>query len=814
MPAKLFNVYTGDGSYSTSRAKITDIQTTNPDAWNSIIFDKKRHSIWAQGDEYGGGNLGAGNFSFTYAAGNPYTGNGANINNEGAGVARQFVTKVSYVLTNDTFNISYEYAYESSLSISHSTDSSAHSGTDTGDFVRGINVNGHTVSYTVNSFTTSPHPKNGNYVLTYAYINSAGQLNYDYRNLEGTAQSDFIYGFSQTADGKVSVQTREFTNAEHAKTSAQSHVITYTYIDNNGKLHADTRDLTGEASNDFIYGFSQTADGKVTVSTREFTNAEHQKTTTQDHVITYTYIDNNGKIHADYRDLSGNGSGDFIYGYDQKSDGKVTVSTRSFTNAEHSKTTVQPHVITYTYIDNNGKLHADTRDLSGSGSGNFLTGFSQTTDGKVSVNTGTFTNIEHAKTSTQSHVITYTYIASDGKLHADYRDLSGSGSGNFLTGFSQTTDGKVSVNTGTFGAETGTKTTAVGNGVIIGATITSAGKLSYSYRDLSGSAPNAESEIMHYLTGFSQDKSGKVSVTGGVFSNDTSNSASGNGWLKYANLSSSGTLTISTESLSITKSGTATSGTRFITGFTVNSNGRGFTYTHGAETQLSGGGTADTGKYISSISVSNHAISIGTTSLPTLSINDNTATSGKYISKIEVSGHAITVTKASLPSIPDLSINDNTATSGQYISRIQVSGHSITVTKADLPTIPSLNITGGPAVSGKYISELSVSGHSITVTRADLPTIPSLSITGGTAETNKYVSAISVDGHIISVTKATLPTFTETTISSVTNENKGIKVTLSNGSASVSNINVDKVDGYHIVVGSAGSASDTIYIVT
>ena len=808
MPAKLFNVYTGDGSYSTSRAKITDIQTSNPDAWNSIIFDKKRHSIWAQGDEYGGGNLGAGNFSFTYAAGNPYTGNGANISNEGAGVARQFVTKVSYVLTNDTFNISYEYAYESSLSISHSTDSSAHSGTDTGDFVRGINVNGHTVSYTVNSFTTSPHPKNGNYVLTYAYINSAGQLNYDYRNLEGTAQSDFIYGFSQTADGKVSVQTREFTNAEHAKTSAQDHVITYTYIDNNGKLHADTRDLTGEASNDFIYGFSQTADGKVTVSTREFTNAEHQKTTTQDHVITYTYIDNNGKIHADYRDLSGNGSGDFIYGYDQKSDGKVTVSTRSFTNAEHNKTTAQSHIITYTYIDNNGKLHADTRDLSGSGSGNFLTGFSQTTDGKVSVNTGTFQTIPHEQ-APGDYVITYAYINSAGKLHYNYRDLAGTNEGNFLTGFSQSSDGKVQVDLGTFGANTGSKTTDEANGVMIGATITASGKLSYAYRDISGFGSG------DFLTGFSQDKSGKVSVTGGVFGNDIiSNAASGNGWLKYADLSSSGILTISTESLSITKSGTATSGTRFITGFTIDSDGRGFTYTHGAETQLSGGGTADTGKYISSISVSNHAISIGTTSLPTLSINDNTATSGKYISKIEVSGHAITVTKASLPSIPDLSINDNTATSGQYISRIQVSGHSITVTKASLPTIPTLSITGGAAETNKYVSAISVDGHSITVTKASLPTIPTLSITGGTAETNKYVSAISVDGHSITVTKATLPTFTETTISSVTNENKGIKVTLSNGSASVSNINVDKVDGYHIVVGSAGSASDTIYIVT
>ena len=56
MPSQLFNLYTSNnGTLTESQAKISSLDIAS-DEYNSIIFDTKRHSIWAQGEEYGRGS--------------------------------------------------------------------------------------------------------------------------------------------------------------------------------------------------------------------------------------------------------------------------------------------------------------------------------------------------------------------------------------------------------------------------------------------------------------------------------------------------------------------------------------------------------------------------------------------------------------------------------------------------------------------------------------------------------------------------------------------------------------------------------------
>ena len=175
MPAKLFNSYTStNGTKAESQAKINQLQSSNPDAWNSLIFDTKRRSIWAQGQEYGGGSLGAGNLEFSYSYHSAYiTTNSSYLNNEGDGNARAFVTSVTYYLDDNEFKLGYSYAYESVLTTKNS---------NTGDFLRGISASGHNITYSYGSFTTN---KAGTATTHTAYlvgvdIDSTGKLSYNY----------------------------------------------------------------------------------------------------------------------------------------------------------------------------------------------------------------------------------------------------------------------------------------------------------------------------------------------------------------------------------------------------------------------------------------------------------------------------------------------------------------------------------------------------------------------------------------------------------------------------------------------------------
>jgi len=222
------------------------------------------------------------------------------------------------------------------------------------------------VNRAISSTNTGTVNNSGTHVINNVHINSYGDLSYTYHDLSGFESSDFLTGYTQTGDGKVSVSTQVFTNQGHQKTTNQTYVITYTYIDHSGKLHYDYRDISGSDSGNFVTGYTQTADGKISISKGTFATEGHVKTTEQNYVVTYTYIDANGKIHYDYRDISGSDSDNFLTGFSQTKDGKVSVSKGKFTNSftnegKHNLVTYSssnPHkFVSYTYIDTTGKVH-------------------------------------------------------------------------------------------------------------------------------------------------------------------------------------------------------------------------------------------------------------------------------------------------------------------------------------------------------------------------------------------------------------------------------------------------------------------------
>ncbi len=115
-------------------------------------------------------------------------------------------------------------------------------------------------------------------------------------------------------------------------------------------------------------------------------------------------------------------------------------------------------------------------------------------------------------------------------------------------------------------------------------------------------------------------------------------------------------------------------------GYTVDGNG---TYTY-------------TGSYLFAHNAAEDAVN-------GLTLTDS-AQSGKYISQITLSNGTFTVTRADLPT---LAVNSTAGNANQYISALSVSGHTITATYSNLPT---LSIADG---SSNY---LTVNNHIIGVT--------------------------------------------------------------------------------------------------
>lgn len=96
-----------------------------------------------------------------------------------------------------------------------------------------------------------------------------------------------------------------------------------------------------------------------------------------------------------------------------------------------------------------------------------------------------------------------------------------------------------------------------------------------------------------------------------------------------------------------------------------------------------------------------------------------TAESGKYISSVTLNGTTLEGTTADLPKV---SISGGEAAENQYITSISVGadGYTLTATKGKI-VVPDVEITGGEATPGSYVSSISAKGHTITVNKTALP---------------------------------------------------------------------------------------------
>ena len=95
------------------------------------------------------------------------------------------------------------------------------------------------------------------------------------------------------------------------------------------------------------------------------------------------------------------------------------------------------------------------------------------------------------------------------------------------------------------------------------------------------------------------------------------------------------------------------------------------------------------------------------------------AQSGKYVSSVTING---TTLEGTLEDLPKVQITGGDAAENQFITSLSVGedGYTITATKREV-IIPDVEVTGGEAVEGQYVSSVSASGHTITIQKTALP---------------------------------------------------------------------------------------------
>lgn len=593
--SKLYYLYqNGNGSYTTS---YNAVESLNDEQHFALVFDKNRHTIWAQGEEYGAG-LAASKFNFAYSYGAPYV--VSNINNEGSGKARQFVTKVSYTLNSDKFEITYSYAYESSLSV----------GNNTGNFVTATSVNGHHITNSYGTFETTGHSQDSeqNYVITYAYINSAGKLHYDYRNISGSQDNDngFVYGYTQTKDGKVTVKTKSFKNSytDNGSHNLKSYTssnklknVTDAYIDKNGEIHMS-------------YNTVYLTESEFTHHDLSITQQTQQGDTNFVYAITgISTSDGNAASHTIAYQVSGLPTKDYVDAQFKANDALRYCGTITGANSSGS-------IGTFEHTTNPGPGHSDPDYSAGAvykvktagyfgtervKAGDMIISYSDSATASSAVGWNVINqNIDLRQTASSStngdntkRVITNVNLTGDGELTYNYSDLSISNNTQTFSAASQISDG----NAQNILVSGGSK----GHKVITNVSLTQDGlqtKLDVSYTYL-------YSERKHH--------SGSVGTSGGT-----------NGpkkFVYYTSLSEDGTLSGETASLSPTLSNTANSTTETTISVGGNTSSHTIQYASNAgklgNTTLGGLFTSFSGGGISSsdniLTQADHSITVGGT---------------------------------------------------------------------------------------------------------------------------------------------------------------------------------------------------------
>lgn len=155
------------------------------------------------------------------------------------------------------------------------------------------------------------------------------------------------------------------------------------------------------------------------------------------------------------------------------------------------------------------------------------------------------------------------------------------------------------------------------------------------------------------------------------------------------------------------------------------------------------------GGYISGVTkgTGSHDITVTHTALPTIGVTGGAAESGKYISAISASDHTITVTKASIPS----GTGSKTAGSGEFIDSVSLSGHSLTGTSkafiTDVANNGTSTVAPTTAAIKSYVDTLVSSGVHIRGTigssEATITVLPTSGVVVGDAYVVKTAGTYS-----------------------------------------------------------------------
>ncbi len=514
----------------------------------SILFDTYRHTLYAQGMEFG------------YASAHPHTYQGENLGNEV--LSNNGINVITGIEQNSYGTISYSY---NTIYTSFSID--GYDNDYIGSYISGLDIDEQgNITYI---YSEVNHINEGNlindhdtYSIVNTYLSKDGVLSYTYADLSIKASDgtyinnstitydnklNVITGILQQKDGKITY-TYHTLNTTHTTTGVDdgdldNFAITYVWLDSNGNLSYKCRNQSTKAE-DRLSSVKTGGNSTITLSgpltTYTFITQIDQEA---DGKIIYTYAYVN-TTHSG--DIVG---GDFVTTAGLTEDGILKGDVGNFSNSRKGTTT--DGVINNVHLGHDGTLSYSYISLS-----NLLNINQQ------SLNEGTYT----MQNNTAYQFITNVYQNANGSISYTYATFNTTHSGNvncdFAYNLQLSEDGILSGEEGFFVTE------KIGDdiGVITYTKLDSTGKLTYGYTNLSSGNNSGTKKTnitlqngttYQFITDISQAANGKISYTYAMVNTTHSTSHTNNNTNKvvtYVNLSKGGSLTYHLTDLSTTSS--------------------------------------------------------------------------------------------------------------------------------------------------------------------------------------------------------------------------------------------------------------------
>ena len=688
----------------------------------SILFDTYRHTLYAQGMEFG------------YASAHPHTYQGENLGNEV--LSNNGINVITGIEQNSYGTISYSYntIYTSFSIYGYDNDY-------IGSYISGLDIDEQgNITYI---YSEVNHINEGNLINNHAtysivntYLSKDGVLSYTYIDLSINASDgtyinnstitydnklNVITGILQQKDGKITY-TYHTLNTTHTTTGVDdgdldNFAITYVWLDNNGNLSYKCRNQSTKAE-DRLSSVKTGGNSTITLigpdNTYTFVTQIDQAA---DGKIIYTYAYVNTTHSGNIVD------GDFVITAGLTPEGILKGEVGKFSNSRDGDTT--SGVINNVNLDHDGTLSYSFISLS-----NLLNINQQ------SLNEGTYT----MQNNTAYQFITNVYQNANGSISYTYATFNtthdGNVNGDFTYNLRLSEDGVLSGEEGFFVTE------KVGddNGVITYANLNSNGKLTYGYTNLSSGNNSGTKKTnitlqngttYQFITDISQAANGKISYTYAMVNTTHSTLSTTNNTNKvvtYVNLSKDGTLTYHLTDLSTTSSDKTNDGDnkklhndstyQFITNISQGSDGK-ITYNY-MKMQTSFDNEGTTNGVLTNVNID------GTGKLSYTSDNLTTS-SGKYATATYTKGTKIS--NGASPSTYTLVLNGITQAANGKISYsyvglytdpindykyhdLMLTGHDIAIAQGNVRVISQLDIdTQGNGTS-----------HTITYTYTHVPT--------------------------------------------------------------------------------------------